>query len=340
MYLKRQPIHNTCHYLLSESYWTGECWTHRRLMDLGPNPGMYIEYPGGNSFYINEDLVAALEDMGKGDASDELESLLKPFLDPRIRRIVERFEQRENPVKQWREAYSKETLLTYQRKLHTFDKRRIHYLRFGRIHIGDLDGRPRSFLYVLFEKSRDEIEHLIEEMELALPPHELRPYLYTALRLQTHFGHLLTRYHPSAMDPEKLDHYFLEALCRLNRDQCFFKGVNHSDMASLHAYLVKYVIFYFDNVFGPGPLGDENVEDFMWKHRFYRKPKSTPRPAVSEKKACTCLGISPAEFHQMDQRTLTRCYRRLAKETHPDRGGDHTRFLEIKAAYESLLKMK
>ena len=340
LYLKRQHIHNTWHYLLSESYWNGGCWTHRRLMDLGASPGKYIEYPGGNSFYINEELLEDLQAMGKGDTSDELEDLLKPFLDPRIRRIIERFERTKNPVKHWRESYSKESLLEFQRNLHTFDKRRIHYLRFGRVHIGDLDARPRSFLYILFEKSRDEIEHLIEEMEAALPPHELGPYLYTALRLQDHFSHLLTRYHPSAMDPEKLDRYFIEALCRLNRDPQFFKGVDHPDTASLHVYLVKYIIFYFDNAFRAGPAVDEDIEDFVWKHRFYKKPGATAATRPAERAACQSLGISPGDFQQMDRATLTRCYRRLAKETHPDRGGDNTRFLEVKEAYERLVAKK
>jgi DnaJ family protein A protein 2 len=42
----------------------------------------------------------------------------------------------------------------------------------------------------------------------------------------------------------------------------------------------------------------------------------------------------------MDRQKLTRCYRRLAKKTHPDRGGESHRFVEIKAAYEVLLQMK
>ncbi|MDZ7696822.1 MAG: DnaJ domain-containing protein [Deltaproteobacteria bacterium] len=42
----------------------------------------------------------------------------------------------------------------------------------------------------------------------------------------------------------------------------------------------------------------------------------------------------------MDRQALIRCYRRLAKKTHPDQGGDDSRFVEIKTAYEDLLKMK
>jgi hypothetical protein len=339
MYLKKNRAGDSYHYVLSESYWNGELWTHRRLLDLGPHPEKYIEYPGGNSFYIKETLVDALSDMGKGDTTDALEEILRPFLDPRIRRIIERFERPKNPVKKWREACSKNTLLAYQRNLHPFDKRRLHYLRFGRIRIGDLDARPRSFLYVLFEKSRDEIEHLIEEMERDLPPHELHPYLYTALRLQDHFRHLLTRYHPSAMDPEKLDKCFLDALCRLNEEEMFLRGVPHSEQDCLHPYLVKYLILYFDHSMGSDTVGDEYVSDFIWRHRFHRNPRAS-QPATSQKTACRILGISLTEFQQMDRQTLARRYRRLAKKTHPDRGGDKALFVKIKSAYEDLLKLK
>ncbi len=42
----------------------------------------------------------------------------------------------------------------------------------------------------------------------------------------------------------------------------------------------------------------------------------------------------------MDRRKLTKIYRRLAKKTHPDRGGESNRFVEITVAYETLLQTK
>jgi DnaJ-class molecular chaperone len=62
--------------------------------------------------------------------------------------------------------------------------------------------------------------------------------------------------------------------------------------------------------------------------------------SVSEREACQCLGISPEDFQKMERRDLIRCYRKLAKETHPDRGGDKGDFVEIKEAYECLLMRK
>ncbi len=308
-------------------------------MDLGSNPGDYIEYPGGNSFHVKESFLERIQEMAECFSEDELESLLMPFLDPHIRRVVERFERPKESSKPWK-ALTAQEVLEQQKKLHSFDKRRFHYLRFGRVQMGDLDRRPFRFLQVLSGKSRDEIEAMMEQMELVLRPHERRAYVYTAFHLQHHFQHLLTRNHPSALDPERMDDFFMEDICRLNRDERFFNGVAPHDHQSLHPYLIKYLILYFDNDFVPGTFWNQTVNDFMWKHRFHRKAKPHSNPSVSFDAACQCLEISLDDFKKMDRQKLTRCYRRLAKKTHPDRGGEGDRFVEIKAAYEMLLETK
>lgn len=339
MYLKRQYLNGDYHFIMCESYQDGGCFKHRRLMDLGPEPGAYIEYPGGNGFYINEAVEDQLRASGASYSDNDLEALFIPFLDPYIRRIVERFQSGSSSRERWR-GFSSEELMKYHQELHAFDKRRLHYLRCGRVNTGDLDSKPWKFLNVLLEKSRDEIESLMEGMERELPPDEIRRYLYTALDLQTHFRHLLTRYQPEALDPEKVDHYFLENLCQLNRDERFFRGVEDHDPNTLHPYLVKYLILYFDNVFDPRMAWDEYVGDFIWRHQFYRRAPTHTGMSTSEKEACELLGISLGDFQKMDRNELTRCYRRLAKETHPDTGGDQESFVDIKAAYESLLRTK
>jgi hypothetical protein len=85
---------------------------------------------------------------------------------------------------------------------------------------------------VFLGKSRDEIETVIEGMEQALSPHEIRPYLYTAFEIQTYFRDHPARYQPAALDPEKVDHYFLRDLCWLNKDEKFFSGVDRGDNTS------------------------------------------------------------------------------------------------------------
>ncbi len=339
MYLKRVYARDGYHYILSESCQDEDCWKHRPLIDLGPDPGVYIEYPGGNSFHVKESFLERVQEMAERFSEDELESLLMPFLDPRIRRIVEQFERPKEPFKPWASLTAQE-VLEEQKKLHSFDKRRFHYLRFGRVQMGDLDRRPYRFLQVLSEKSRDEIEAMMEQMELVLKPHEQRVYVYTAFHLQNHFSHMHTRNHPSALNPERVDAFFMEEICRLNRDERFFQGVAPHHHQSLNPYLIKYLILYFDNDFVPGTFWNQTVKDFMWQHQFYRKAKPQSSPSVSLDAACRCLEISLDDFKKMDQQKLTRCYRRLAKKTHPDRGGEGDRFVEIKEAYEMLLQRK
>jgi hypothetical protein len=308
-------------------------------MDLGPDPSEYIVYPGGNSFYIEESLEETLKARGAGYSYGELEELFIPFLDPYIRRIVEKFNRSGKEQSRWQKC-SREELLKYQKELHPFDKRRLHYLRCGRVDIGNLYGRPWKFLNVLLEKSRDEIEHVIEGMERELPPPEIRPYLYTALELQTYFRYHPARNQPAALDPEKVDHYFLKDLCWLNQDEKFFRGVQRDGSDTLHPYLVKYLILYFDNPFDPRTIWEEYVQDFRWSHQFHRTPGSRTGMSIPEREACQCVGISPEDFQKMDRRELIRCYRRLAKETHPDRGGEKENFVRIKEAYECLLRRK
>ena len=339
MYLKKSKSKDGYLYGIYESYRDGDWWKHRKLVDLGPRPHEYIVYPGGNSFYLKESLTERIREQAWTYDEDELEALFLPFLNPEIRRIVETFSRPRKSKNRWRSC-PPEVLLKHHGRLHPFDKRRLHYLRFGRVDIGNLDGRAWKFLNVLLEKSRDEIEHMMEEMERELPPEEIRPYLYTALHLQTHFRHLLTRNHPAALDPEKVDHHFLKDICRLNLDKTFFAGVERNDSTALHAYLIRYVILYFDHAFDPRSIWDEYVQTFRWKHQFYSRPPSPRSTATSEKEACRCLGISFEDFETMDRAELARCFRIQAKETHPDKGGDHKTFVKLKEAYECLLTRK
>ncbi|MGD9031984.1 MAG: J domain-containing protein [Desulfobacteraceae bacterium] len=339
MYLKRQNFEDHYHYTLCESYRDDGCWRHRELLDLGADPGAYIVYPGGNAFYIEESLEATLKARGADYSDGNLEDLFMPFVDPYIRRIVERFKRPQKEQNRWRKC-SPETLMNYQKALHPFDKRRLHYLRCGRVDIGNLDGRAWAFLNVLLEKSRDEVEHVIEGMEQVLTPVEIRPYLYTALELQTYFPHHPARNQPAALDPEKVDDYFLKDLCWLNRDETFFRGVERDGSDALHPYLVKYLVLFFDNPFDPRTFWDEYVQDFRWRHQFHRSPRSPAGMSMPEREACQCLGIPPEDFQNMKRQDLIRCYRRLAKKAHPDRGGDKEDFVRIKEAYECLLMRK
>lgn len=341
MYVKRHQARDGEHHIICESYRDGGCWKHRSLMDLGPDPRQYIKYPGGNSFYIAESVEERLQEMEVVYSDHELESIFLPFLDPEIRRVIQRF-NRYTGRGGGRRKYTSNEMIAQQRKLHPFDKRRLHYLRCGRVDIGNLDMRPWKFLNVLLEKSRDEIECILREMERELPPHEIRPYLFTALHLQTHFSHLLTRNQPWALDPERVDDYFVSDLCRLNRDETFFRGVEDHDFRWLHSYLVRYLILYFDNRLDTPFVTHDRMEEFARRQPFsrVRRTKVTGRLSAHEQEACRWLEVSPDQFMEMNRSELISQFRRRAMETHPDRGGTPEEFVRIHQAYACLLRRK
>jgi hypothetical protein len=336
LYLRRVRFEDGDHYIIRESFRDDGCWKFTDLMDLGRNPEAFIEYAGGNGFWFSAALEEKLRAAGTDYSSGDLERLFLPFLNPHIRRIVENFQAR-RLVQRCRGKYSQSELLQRQGQLHFFDKRRMHFLRCGRVDIGDLEGRPWKFLDILLEKSRDEIEHIIEGMENVLRPHEMRPYLFTALELQACFPQHVLRNHPLALDQTQVDDCFLDALCCLNNDAKFFAGVDSHNATSLHPYLSKYVILYFDSSFERNGWS-EQFEEFQRWNQFYKKMPAVKRTDV--KSACQILGITNEDVLKMHRKDLIRMYRKKAKELHPDRGGDKESFIQMTRAFECLLETK
>jgi hypothetical protein len=206
-------------------------------------------------------------------------------------------------------------------------------LKFGRINIGDLDGRPLRFLKVLLGKSRDEIEHTIDGMESILRPHEIRTYVYTSMNLQSHFPNHLLQNYPGALDPETVDEIFMSEICRLNSDENYFGGQGDERGPFLHHYLTKYLILYFDNAY-PGIDPNEAAREFVRRHRTYRVPRAVPKLGIAE--ACEVFGVNIAEVQAMTRIELVRLYRKKVMDAHPDRGGSHEDFVKITKAFELL----
>lgn len=167
MYLRRVWDNGCCRYVIRESYRDGDCWQCRDLFHLGEDPRACIIYPGGNGFYFSEELEDSLQEKGVDYTSRDLEELFFPFLPPHIRRVLTNFGHCGTSGRR-RCSLSTEEELRAQQELHSFDKRRIHFLRCGRVDIGRLEGRNWPFLNILLEKSRDEIEHIFDEMERRL----------------------------------------------------------------------------------------------------------------------------------------------------------------------------
>ena len=329
MYLARYPDKNHgWRYMVRQSYLSGHCYRSRDLFDLGDDPSQFIIYPGGNGFYIDTAVEDAIADMGVAVSQDDLEPIFMPFLPPHIRRVIDGFDRKSRLAAPIDDCAPADTL-------HRFDRYRLHFLKQGQSDPRNLGCTPDRFYSVLQHKSRDEIEHDFMAAERILDAGELASYTYQIFDLQRYFTERFARSHPGGLDRERMDRFFIDALCRLNRDESFWIG---SDAESgLRGHLVRYAIMYFDHPFPSRDPFHDFVHDFMNRHRVHRPPESVQ---VSLAESARLLGVSVDVLKKMNCRALTRQYRKLALRHHPDKGGDPDAFVRLTTAYDKLLKVK
>ena len=334
MYLARKKIKGKTHYVLRESIFSGDRLTFRDLFELGSNPSKFIVYPGGNAYYINDKIEDKLNSLGIQPDADELEDLFWSFLKPDIKRAIKYFRHRSHNRKARGKLTSDEEEAIY-RSVPSFDKRRAHYLKFGNIDQGPEVRMPMVLFKHMVGKSRDEIEQYFIEKELLLKETQLKTYVYVAFNLQQFFTSILAKKMPHVLDQNRVDNHFLEEICSLNK--ALFKGKDSYPDASLHEYLVRYLIMFFDNEYEHSKLLDEYVKDYIYRHRFPRQPP--PEKYVSLNKASKIFGVKKEKLKNITKRHLTRLYRRLAQKIHPDKeGGSNEKFIALNEAYQSLLK--
>ena len=329
MYLARlRDKHDGHRYLIRHSIAAGNGYRSRDLFDLGPDPTRYIHYPGGNGFYIDPEVESGIADRGLDVSQADLEPLFLPFLDPAIRRVIETFDRRSSHRR-------KNGTCRPGAEFHVFDRYRLHFLKLGRVNRRHLGCTPDRFYAGLDKKSRDEIEYDFMAAETVLKPTELARYTYEIFDLERFFSEAFARSHPESLDLTRMDAVFIDCLCQLNRDETFWHDSNHA--GSLRPHLVRYAQMYFDNAF---PLRDpfqEFLHAFMNRHRVHRPPDSIQ---VSLAESARLFGVDVGTLKGMDCRALTRQYRRMALQHHPDKGGDAERFLRLSAAYRKLLARK
>lgn len=333
MYLARRIVRNQYHFFISESFRDGDCLRNRDLLDLGPTPQHYIHYSGGRVFYIDDQIAEDLQASGVDPDPFELERIFAPFVDPEIRYRLDAFGERSRH-RNWKPATGQ-----MRRKIlestHEFDRRRAHFLRFGQTDQRQLL-RAVSLYRVLLDKSRDEIEQYFLFQEMTLRPQEYRNYIYAIFNLQAFFSQNFAHTMPEALDGEKMDMHFIDQICLLHSDGNFWQGFDRGD--TLHSYLVRYVIMYFDYSFATGTGWEQYIRNFMDSRRRYTPPKSARRMSMQE--AATVFGVGRGELAEMDLRELKRLFRKKAQELHPDRGGDHEAFIELSTAYQELSRTK
>ena len=334
MYLATKKINGQLHYLIRESYRQGDVLLSRDLMELGTDPARYIIYPGGNSFYIDTVIEDRLLDLGVRDTLDGLENIFWRFVRPDIRRALETFRHREDRQRASRKKEG--PVVEPDVWFHVFDRRRVHFLKFGRIDQRNIGRMPPKLFRGLRDKSRDEIEHWFMDMEGELNPREYKTYTYAIFDIQKFFYESYAAGNPQLLSQDKVDAHFIEQLCRLNQDQVFWAGMKPA--GSLRRHLIRYVLMHFDYDFAAGSFLDDYLRQFINSRRDYRPPFKSK--AASLKEASSILGEPPSRLKEMSRRNLARLYRRKAQELHPDKGGDHDQFVRLTRAYNELMKSK
>lgn len=331
MYLARKEAGRRQHcYILRESYRNGDVLLSRDLADLGRDPGRFIVYSSESSFHLNEDFLRGLRAQGVTAPYSELEALFFPFVDPYIQNRVQPFRNRSR-YRAWQPA-SEALRQRAMQETHIMDRRRLHYLRMGRISPETVN-KTEALYTILLDKSRDEIEQLIMAREQALPPHEYQSYLFAIFDLQRFFQESYARSIPQALNRDRMDTLIVEEICRLAADRDFWQG--YPATACLPHYLIRYLIMYFDAV-PDEPAAWARFTRFSRTRRFHRGDVATAEK-MSRTEAFAIFGLSGVQLAGMRKKDLTRLYRQKAHELHPDKGGETEQFIRLTAAYEELL---
>jgi hypothetical protein len=335
VYLAQRRIEGKTRFFIRETYRDANGLHCRDLFDLGTDPREFVVYPGGNAFYIKEVVEDAIVSLNAKATQDDLETVFWPFIKPEIRRVIEPFQDRAKSRTHRRDRNPKSDA-ELRFGVHVFDKRRILFLRCGWAGMPGIEKIPPKLCLQFLEKSRDEIEQRFLTQERCLSPSELKTYLFATLDLQRFFPESFAKRLPEALDPRKIDKYFLEEICRLQQDRSFWAGEKTGE--TLHQYLIRYVIMFFDNDFDQGLLMGDYVKDFMNRQRFHWA--SHKHRMVSLDKASAVFGIKKETLKTMTKKGLTRIYRRMAQKLHPDKGGTQEEFVRLTEAYQELLRRK
>ncbi|MDH4318916.1 MAG: hypothetical protein OEV64_11035 [Desulfobulbaceae bacterium] len=328
MYLAKVIIEGISHFFLRESYRKDDIWCFRDLFSFGPDPSVFIRYPGGNSFYIDEAVEEGVLREGGIYDENEVEQLLMAFVDPYIRDVVDRFCR---PLSRKLSKLGVDDKRRIAEEIHIFDRRRLHYLRYGAIDQGRIYKAPDKIFRILLDKSRDELEQYFLSEERVLQSRELKQYIYVIFNIQRYFTELSARLAPAALPTAKVDDRFVEEICALDGDQGFWIGLDRDDR--IHPYLRRYLTGYFDNQWPENRASEEYIRRFVNEHRTYRPPASQ---RTKMEVASTLFGVSWEDLRSMSQRELTRLYRKKAHELHPDKGGEQEKFVDLTELYKAL----
>lgn len=335
MYISRINSRGEIRYALRESVpdSTGEYFVSRDLFDLGVDPTEFIKYSGRDSFYLDPDLEEIVDQKKSLRAETDLEELFWPFLAPEVRQQAELFSPKYRNFTP--KKLSEEEADYLNRRVHLFDKKRLHYLRYASLSQASLHAAPLKMFLPLLNKSRDELEQFFIAQESVLEPTEFRQYVYVIYDLQRFFSETAAQTMPEGLDQSKLEEIFEKEFCHLFADHSFSVGLDGQDLMN---YLHRYAIMLFDYAFPASLFEEDYARQFRDSHRTFNFPKK--EVVINDQELQELFGVGRGDLEEMDKYRLTALYRERAHEHHPDKGGEHDDFVRLTELYRQLRKTK
>ena len=329
MYIARIVKQGQSFFFIRESYMKDGIYRSRNLMDLGTDPTRYVRYPSDTTFYIDDTIEDRLQEKNVHVSQDSLETLFWPYIRPDAKYRYRFFRSRQ--------PASDPASTVPADQFHIFDRRRIHFLKYGQMDQRRIYRASDKLFRTLAGKSRDEIEQYFMLNETILKPKEWKSYVYVIFNIQHHFTQSFAREMPQALDQNQVDDHFTDNLCKLNRDPHFFTG--EQPPRFLHDYLKRYVIMFFDATYGESRYLEDMYDAWMNQRRRYKKPIFKSSRELFQQ--AVRVFETPAEtLKEMTGEALTRLYRKKAKHLHPDHGGTDDQFIELTNIYEALMRKK
>lgn len=301
MYISRKITLNGYSYRICESYYDPPFFKSKVLFDLGTNPEKYITYYSDVAFSI--DLEEYLEKAGRKTDQFELEKLFLRFLKPEAGRWVSfsinrRATQKRPPQKSFKAE-----------DFFWFDRIRLIAIKLDHREPKRVVDKKFPFYSKLLNKSRDEIENMLWDMEDNLNFRERSRYLLAIFGLQR------------ASTLEERDEIFLNTLCSIAKDSYFYMDLSPEEVLS--RYLSRYIWFYFDSLpWRRAPRIYQHLENSL-----YRELSQT-------------LGISLETLLASSKKEVLKLFRKKILELHPDRGGSHEDFIRVRKLMEDFLKIR
>jgi len=335
MYLATLEKAGAIRYEIRQSYLHAQnChFCFRTVFDLGSTPEDYLVELSEDICYFSSDLEDSISKETDKDPTRILETLLWDFLPEQEQLRLGLFKDRGKATVT---PLSEKDRLAIEKEVHLFDRRRLYYLRYGAVDQSRLFRLNPKLYRPLLGQSRDEREYYFMDLEKVLNPNEMKTYVFAIFDLQQHFTESFSSTMPEALDQLDIADHFVNEICMLNGDESFWAGNSMSFF--LHYHLQRYLIMFFDHGYGRRSLFDDFVREFMGRHRAFRWPEK--KTSVSSDAIVRAFSTEWQKLSKMSRKEVTRLFRKRAKELHPDGGGNHEQFIELSAAYASLLARK